>query len=149
MSASGVGISARSPSSTVMTMASSIVLSQARGAMSAMTAKSTANSLGLATERIRALFAAGQGTALLLELVHGYSREMRSSVVLGLVVVDFVDGVCGMDDGGLDGLFLYDGLNGLVDVVVNVLAGNGVSTLVRVLGLADAAGVLKLCGLSS
>lgn len=37
-------------------------------------------------------------------------------MVLSLVVVDFVDRNGGVDDGGLDGLLLYDWLDGFVDV---------------------------------
>lgn len=46
-------------------------------------------------------------------------------MVLGLVLVNLMDWDGGVDDGWLDGLLLDDGLDVLVDVVVDVLAGNG------------------------
>jgi hypothetical protein len=45
-------------------------------------------------------------------------------VVGGLVVVDLVDGNSGVNNVGLDDLLLDNGLNGLVDVVVDMLAAN-------------------------
>jgi hypothetical protein len=45
-------------------------------------------------------------------------------MVLGLVLVDFVDGNGGVDDGWLNCLLLDDGLDVLVNVVVYVFACN-------------------------
>ena len=59
----------------------------------------------LALEAVVALFTAGENTALLLEISHAYSWESRSSVVLGSVVVDFVDRDGGVDDNRLDGFY--------------------------------------------
>ena len=67
---------------------------------------------GLTLETIVALFAAGQATALLLEVGHAHGREGGGGVVLGLVLVDLVDGDGGVDDRRLDGLLLDDGLDG-------------------------------------
>jgi hypothetical protein len=64
--------------------------------------------LGLANETVLALLAAGEGTALLLELGHGNGGESRGSVVLSSVVVDLVDGDGGVGDVGLDGLCIWD-----------------------------------------
>jgi hypothetical protein len=52
------------------------------------------------------------------------------------------DGDGGMNVGGLDGLPLDDGLDGLVDVVVNVLVGNGRSSGQSPLSVSDSGGVL-------
>jgi len=60
--------------------------------------------------------------SLRLEVVHGYGREGGGAVVLGRLVVSLVDGNGGVDHGRLDGLTLNHGLDGLVDVVVVVLA---------------------------
>lgn len=65
-------------------------------------------------------------------------------MVLSLVLVNFVDGDGGVDDGGLDGLLLDDGLDVLVDVVVDVLAGNGANLSTGPLGLAYGTSVLEL-----
>jgi len=78
----------------------------------------------LAAESIAAFLAAVEVSALALELVHGDGRERASSVVLGFVLVDFVDGDGGVDDGWLNCLLLDDWLDVLVDVVVNVFACN-------------------------
>jgi len=80
--------------------------------------------LGLADEAVGALLAAGEGTTRLLELLHGDSRKSRGSVVLGGVVVDFVDGDGGVGDVRLNSLLLDHGLDSLVNVVVLVLASN-------------------------
>src|SRR4051794_2589708 len=55
-------------------------------------------------------------TTLALELIHAHSREGGGAVVTGSFVVDFVDGDGSVDDLGLNGLFLNDGLDFLVDV---------------------------------
>lgn len=80
--------------------------------------------LGLADETVSTLLATGEGTARLLELLHGNSGKSRSGVVLGSVVVDLVDGHGGVGDVRLNGLLLDHRLDGLVDVVVLVLASN-------------------------
>jgi len=69
-------------------------------------------------------------------------------VVLGLIVVDFMDWDGGVDDGRLDGLLLDDWLDGLVDVVVNVLARQGWCSGRSVLSLSDLFGALELSSLS-
>jgi len=85
--------------------------------------------LGLADEAVLALLAAGEGTTLCLELSHGDGGKSRSGVVLGGVVVDLVNGDGGVGDVRLNGLLLDHGLDGLVDVVVLVLACNDGSDL--------------------
>ena len=56
-------------------------------------------------------------------------------MVLGLNVVSFVDGHGSVNDLWLDGLFVDDWNNSLVDVVVDVLAGDGWCCLLAVGGL--------------
>jgi len=87
--------------------------------------RNTANRAGLALETVVAFLTAGKDTTLSLELLKGDSGECRGGVVLGGVVVDLVDGDGGVDDVRLDGLLVHNGLDGLVDVVVDVLASNG------------------------
>lgn len=79
-----------------------------------------------------------------IKLIHGDTWKLGSSVVLSLVLVNLVDGDGGMNDRGLNSLLLDDGLDVLVDVVVDVLTSNGVPGGGSVLGLADGAGVLEL-----
>jgi len=55
-------------------------------------------------------------------------------VVGGLVVVNLVDGNGGVDDVGLNSLLLNNRLDGLVDVVLNVLASNRGSSALAVCG---------------
>jgi len=107
---------------TVATRKGVLALSQRGRALSAYAAESSAHSAWLAAERIGALFAAGEGAPLALELVHRHSRERGGSVVLSFVLVDFVDGNGVVDDGWLDGLLLDYGLDVLVNMVVDVLA---------------------------
>ena len=72
-----------------------------------------------------------------LELIYGDSWESRSSVVLSLILVDFVDGSSGVSNWWLDNLLLGDWLNVLVNVVADVLACNGWVGKLSVLNLAD------------
>lgn len=60
--------------------------------------------LGLADEAVSTLLAAGEGTARLLELLHGDGRKSRGGVVLSSVVVNLVDGDGGVGDVRLDSL---------------------------------------------
>ena len=63
--------------------------------------------------------------------------------------MDFVDWDSGVDDGGLDGLFLDDGLDVLVHVVVDMLAGDGGALRGGVVRCSFGAGALELgsfCG---
>jgi len=60
--------------------------------------------------------------AVALELVHGHCREGGGAVVARGLVVDFVDGYGGVDDLGLDGLLLDDGLDCFVDVAGCVIS---------------------------
>lgn len=108
------------------------------------------NWLGLTLKPVDTLLASTEATSLRAELIHADSGESRGGVVLSLVVVDFVDGNGGVDDGWLDSLLLDDGLDGLVNwrsgrqqgsqlhlslteltVVVDVLAGDDGGGLVN------------------
>ena len=107
------------------------------------------DSAGLTLEAIVALLAAGQDTTLLLKVGHGDGGKSRGSVVLGGVVVNLVDGNGGVDNVRLDGLLVDDGLDGLVDVVVDVLTADGGCNRLRVHGLDLGALVSKLGSLGS
>lgn len=88
------------------------------------TSKNVSLGSGLTLETIPTLVAAGQTTAGALEFVHADGGESRGGVVLGLVVVDFVDGDGGVDDVRFNRLLLHNRLDGLVDVVVDVFTGD-------------------------
>lgn len=102
---------------------------------------------GLTLETIVALFAASQDTALLLELGHANSGKGRSGVVLSSVMVNLVDWDSGVGNVGLNGFLLNNGLDGLVDVMMDVLASKSRSDgLCVTLSTLDAL-VTELCGL--
>lgn len=65
-------------------------------------------------------------------------------MMLGLILVNLMDWNGGVNDGGLDGLLLDDGLDVLVDVVVNVLADNVLAGGLGVLYISDITGALEL-----
>ena len=77
------------------------------------TTKGATDRLGLALEAIVALFTAGQRAALTLKVGHAHGRKGRGSVVLGLVMMDLVDGNGGVDNGRLDSFFLDNRLDSL------------------------------------
>jgi len=109
------------------------------------------DALRAAVELAGAFAVAFQDTALLLELVDADGREVGGAMVLGRVVVDFVHGDGGVDDFGLDHFLLNDGLDSLMDVVVNMLALDDGSAALGVLGLMDNTLIaeLSLLGLKS
>lgn len=78
--------------------------------------------VGGAVEPVVARLGAAEGAARLLELAEGHGGQGGGVVVLGLVVVDLVDGLGGVHDVALHRLLLDDGLDLLVHVVVDVLA---------------------------
>jgi hypothetical protein len=88
-------------------------------------------------------------STLALELVHRDTRKLSGSVVLSLVLMDFVDGDSGVDNGGLNSLLLDNWLDVLVHVVVDVLACNSWVGRGGALSLSHGAGVLELSLLSS
>jgi hypothetical protein len=71
------------------------------------------------------------------ELVKRDGRERGGLVHDGGLVDDLVDGLHGVHSGGLNGLALDNGGNGLVDVVVNVLVGVGTNVGSRALDITD------------
>jgi len=77
-----------------------------------------------------------------LELLQTNSGEDSGLVYDRSIGDSLNDGDGGVNVGGLDGLPLDDGLDGLVDVVVNVLVGNGRSSGQSPLGVSDGGGVL-------
>jgi hypothetical protein len=129
----------------VVSVSGAVILGQGGGSPSACAAESSTNWARLSPESISALFAAREVSALSLELVHGDGRERASGVVLGLVLVHFVDGNGRVDDRWLDCLLLDNGLDVLVDVVVDVLSCDGGVGRCVMLGGANFASVLELC----
>jgi len=132
-----------------MSVSGVVMLSQAGGALSTNTPECSANGSWLASERIGALLTTLERSSFCSELVHADGWERGSSVVLGLILVDFVDWNGGVHDGWLNSLLLDDWLDSLVDVVVDVLASDGSSSRCSVLSLANSAGVLELSLLGS
>jgi len=65
-------------------------------------------------------------------------------VVLGFIVVNLMHGDGGVDDGRLNGFFLDNGLDGFVDMVVNMLANHGGRLNCRTLNITYVTGVLEL-----
>lgn len=92
-------------------------------------ATSAADVLGDALKLVVALLAAGESTALSLELFHGHGWESSSLMVGSLVMVNLMDGDGGVDNVGLDGLLLNNGLDSLVDVLNDVSAWWGIDML--------------------
>ena len=88
-------------------------------------ATGAADVLGDALELVVALLTASKSSALGLELLHGHGWESSSLMVGSLVMVNLMDGDGGVDDVGLDGLLLNNGLDGLVDVLDDVSLGGG------------------------
>jgi len=86
--------------------------------------KPAVNSSWLSLESVVTFLASGEASSLLFEVGHADGWEGGGGVVLSFVDVGFVDGNGGVDNGGLDGLLLDNGLDGLVYVVVDMLAGN-------------------------
>jgi len=82
----------------------------------------TSNRARLTLKAVVTLFTASEGTTLPLELLHADSRKGGCRVVLSSVVVDLVDGNSGVNNVRLNGLLVHDRLDGLMHVVVNVLA---------------------------
>lgn len=107
------------------------------------------NSAGLTLEAVVTLLAASQDTTLLLKVGHGDGGKSRGSVVLGGVVVNLVDGDSRVDNMRLNGLLVDNRLDGLVDVVVDVLTADGGCNRLRVHGLDLGALVSELGSLSS
>jgi len=75
-------------------------------------AERATDSSWLTLETVVALLTTGQATTLLLEICHADSRESGGRMVLGLVLVDLVDGNSGVDNRRLDSLLLDDWLDG-------------------------------------
>lgn len=116
------------------------------GMSTGRSAQSSTDMLWLASESIRALASATKGTALALELVHADGGKGRGAVVLGGIVVDFVDGDRAVNDVGFDGLLVDDRLDVLVNVVVNMLASDNGLGAGGVFALHSGGLVLELSG---
>jgi len=126
-----------------------VILGQGCSTLCPMTSKCSPNRSGLALEGISALLTASERSTLTIELIHSHSWERGSSVVLGLVLVNFMHRLGGVYNGRLDGILLDDWLDVLVNVVVDMFAGNGWCSTGAVLSLTNCATVLELSLLSS
>jgi len=89
---------------------------------------------GLTLKGVEGLVSTGQGTTLPLEVGHVDSGKGVASVMLSSVVMLLVDRDCGVDNMWFNGLLVNHWLDGLVHVMVNMLAshlwdscGSGVS----------------------
>jgi hypothetical protein len=85
----------------------------------------------------------------MLELIHGDSWEGRGSVVLSLILVNFMNWFGSMYNRRLNGIFLNDWLNVFVNMVVDVFACDGWGCGGGVLSISNCASVLELSLLSS
>lgn len=127
---SGVGGGRANTCTVAMIVMRSILLRQRRSAVSTGSTESSTNRARLAGECIAALLTTGEVSTLLLKLVHGDGWECGGGVVLGLVLkdilaparsgaeereeidlVDFMDGDCRVDNGGLNCLLLDNWLD--------------------------------------
>jgi hypothetical protein len=127
------GIIAVTGSVIVVTVAGSardvvvVVVTRAPTDSTEATSCASTDVLGDTLEGIVALLPTSESSTLSLEFLHGHGRKSRGAVVGGLVVVDFVNRNGGVYNVGLDSLLLNDRLDGLVNVVVDVLAADGSS----------------------
>jgi hypothetical protein len=108
----------------------------------------TVEALSTALKVVTALLATAESTTLGLELVDANRRKGGGAVVLGSLVMDLVDGDGGVHNLRLDHLLVKNGLDLLVDVVVNMLALNARSLDLSDLGLGNLALITELATLS-
>jgi len=134
----------------VVTAVRAVIISicQRCGPLGTSTAESTANSLRLAGKSITSLLTTAEMSTLSFELLHGDGRQLGSSMMLGFILVYFVDRDGCVHNGWLDSLLLDDRLNVLVNVVMNVLTCNRGICGGGMLRLASCASILELCLLS-
>jgi len=88
------------------------------------TSCATSDVLGNTLEFVVALLTAAKNTTLGFELVHSHSGQSSGLVVGGSVVVNLVNRNSGVYNVGLNNLLVHHGLNGLVDVVVDVFTSD-------------------------
>jgi hypothetical protein len=82
------------------------------------------NVLGHTIKGVVAFLATAERTTLASKLAHGHGWQRSSVMVRRLVVVNLMDRYSGVDNVGLNCLLLYNRLDGLVDVVVDMLAAD-------------------------
>jgi hypothetical protein len=111
-----------------------VVVSRSLANSTKATSCASTNVLRNTLEGVVSLFAAGQSSTLVLKLIHGHGRKGCGAVVCSLVVVNLVNRNGGVNNVRLDSLLLDDRLDGLVDVVVDVLTTNGSSGTLAVCG---------------
>lgn len=97
---------------------------QARRSRDGGAAQGSGDRLGIALEMIDTLSAASEGATMALELAQADGREGRRGMYSGRLLVHFVNGDRGVNHRGLDDLLLDYWLNGLVDVMMDMLADN-------------------------
>jgi hypothetical protein len=107
-------------------------------------AKSAANRARLTLKAVVTLLTAGQDTALLLVLRHGDSGKLGGGVVLSSIVVNLVNRHGSVHDVWFNYLLVQDRLDGLVDVVVNVLSSDNGSSSGSLSGVDMFGSVLEL-----
>jgi len=88
------------------------------------TLQCSANVLGLTLEAVVALLTTAENTSMFLELGHADRGKLRGLVMLSSIVVNLVDGNGCVDNIRLDCLFLNYWLDGLMDMVMHMLASN-------------------------
>jgi len=103
----------------------------------------------LTLEGIEAFLTAAQDAATLLVFSHVDWGKSGGSMVLGSIVVSFVDRNSGVDNIWLNSFFMNYRLNGLVQVVVHMLALNDGSIALGVVSIMHNLLVLELLGLGS
>lgn len=103
--------------------------------------------IGAAVELLY-LVGASKLVLALVELINSHCGKSGGAVVDWLGVVSLVNGHGGVDDVGLDCLLLDDGLDVLMDVVVDTLTGDDRGSVGGVCGLVGSRGVLELRSLA-
>lgn len=105
---------------------------------------SASNAVGLSLESIRPRLPAGQRTSMALEVGHIHSWQCAGLMNLSGLVVLLMHLGYRVDDVWLDGLFVDDGLDDLMDIVMSVLASNDGFVLPSCSGSSNVSFVLEL-----
>lgn len=105
--------------------------------------------LRAALKLVNMLLGTAQLTTLPLKLVHGDSRQRRSRVVAGGVMVHLVDRHRGVDDFGLNHLLLDHRLDSLVHMMVEMLALYNRGAALRVGGVGHDTLIMQLLSFDS
>lgn len=125
-----------------------IALGQRSRAMGASSANCASDRFWLASKGVGTLLTASKVTSLVFEVMHADCWELASTVVLGLILVNLVNGNGSVDNRRLNGLLLDDRLDVLMNVVVDVLASQRWLSRRSMLDITNSAFVLVLSCLS-